>query len=406
MEPSVTKLSNGTRFNFQEHQVIITTQRVKLGADGMVTGELDIETSIPASPTDLYTGRTNFLSLSAKTQLITHLNKLIKDFPWPEIIETVFRRTVQSNRRNELLVEITSNDEVPDVEFFVWPFLQKDQPTTLFGDGASGKSYIALALAVAAKLNWDDNPLGLKINNDDGPAEVVWLDYETSKNDFTRRLKRITKGMDLGYCDIQYRRCNICIMDEIDELSLLVNQHNPGLIVIDSVGAACAGDLHGSIAPTLFFNAIRRFQGAKLLIFHSNKEQELYGNRFFWNFSRHVWEVKKQQVEGDNMISVGMFHRKANETKLFEPRAYDFIFDNEATRVERTDITEIPAMVSRLSMQQRIRSLLLQEAKSTEKIANELGESQNSVRTILNKHKNIFVKTENGHWGLLMNAGA
>jgi hypothetical protein len=210
--------------------------------------------------------------------------------------------------------------------------------------------------------------------------------------------------MNLDEVTIAYRRCSQTLVDEIDELSLLINIRNPGLVVIDSIGAACAGDLHGSEAPTQFFNAIRRLPGSKLLLFHTNKEKGLYGNRFFWNFSRHVWEVKKQQTEGEDNVSIGLYHRKANETKLFESLGFNFLFENDMTIVEQAHIMDIPELAKGLSLRSRLTEILKTGKKSVSELAEELGENETTIRARLNdkQNKRLF-KHFNDGWGLLSN---
>lgn len=399
MQPLITSLVNGTRFHFKDYQLTITTQRVKLHSNGNITGELDIETSAPSYPSDIFFGNFNFLDLVPRQRLAGYLEKRYGEPPWMEVLETVVRHTVTSIRRGDQMVEVNSLDEVPDVQFDVFPLLQTGQPTTLFGDGATGKSYLALVMAIAERLPWYDNDLGLKVSNDHS-TDVVWLDYETCEDDFRRRLNKLIKGMNLGEVTITYRRCSQVLADEIDELAPLVNMREPGLVVIDSIGAACAGDLHGSEAPTRFFNAIRRFSGSKLLIFHTNKDKELYGNRFFWNFSRHAWEVKKQQAEGDDIVSVGLYHRKANETKLFQPMAFNLLFQNGNTVVERADIADIPELSRGLPIKDKVRALLRYGPRTTKEISDEIDEGEASVKTVLNRYKNTFTKVDN-KWGLL-----
>jgi len=174
-EPTVLKLANGTLFNFQDQLLTITTHRVKLTADGAITGELDIETTRPATPHDLYYGRVNFLSLSGRETLSRYLNRQMSETPWIEILESVFRKTIHTVRRSGQLVEVSSEDDVSDIQFSVWPFLQTDQPTTIYGDGASGKSYLAMMLAVAVRMNWFDNRLGLKLQDEQTATNVVCL---------------------------------------------------------------------------------------------------------------------------------------------------------------------------------------------------------------------------------------
>lgn len=176
-----------------------------------------------------------------------------------------------------------------------------------------------MALAVAARLPWLSNPLGLTV-----PAEskqVVYLDYEATRDDFQRRIKKICQGNDLGFCNIIYRRCHEPLADEIDDLAEKVGMADADLVVVDSIGAACAGDLNGSDTPTRFFNAIRKFGCTVLCTYHQNKDKEMYGNRFFWNYARSVWEVKKTQSPGDPYITLGLYHQKFNEGALFKPHA-------------------------------------------------------------------------------------
>lgn len=398
-EPTVSNLTNGVRYGFQDYQVTVTTQRVSDGR-GTITGDIDIETTAPAIPPDLYFGRYDFMSIMSRQRLAAYLEKQYSDPPWMQILEKVSRKAVTSIRRGDRMVEINSADEVSDVQFDVFPFLQTNQPTTLFGDGATGKSYIALVLAVAVKAQWHDNPIGLTVNMTE-PGDVVWLDYETSEDDFHRRLNRLVRGMGLPETSITYRRCSRVMADEIEDIALMVNSHEPRLVVIDSIGAACAGDLHGSEAPTRFFNALRQLSGAKMLLFHTNREQQLYGNRFFWNFSRHAWEVKKQQVEGDDTISVGIYHRKANETKLFEPVGFNFIFGPTTTGIEKADIASIPELERHLPVWRRMQEHIKHYgAMTVTDLAEELNTTEGTIRDAANKHKGLFVKVEN-KWGLL-----
>lgn len=400
-QPATTQLGDGLYFKFLELQLAVTARRIRADRD-TVTSEIEVENFAPAISPMLFTGKFNCLSLLERQHLASYMEKRRDNLPWHDILELVAQRITKTARASNPIKTISSNDSPTEIDFDLYPFIQTDQPTILYGDGGSGKSYLALIMAIVMKLGWHDNNLGMKPKPES--KDVLWLDYEASEADFQRRLNRVVKGMGLGEISIDYRSCNQVLADEIEELSILANMRQPGLVVVDSIGAACAGDLHGAEAPTRFFNATRCLPGSILGTFHINKEKELYGNRFFWNFTRHAWEVKKQQAEGDDMVSVGLYHRKANETKRFNSVAYNLLFDDTTTIIEKTDIAEVPELAKGLSLTEQIRQTLVHGAMTIKELADELGQGEASIRTKLNQHKDKFTKTENNRWGLLTNA--
>lgn len=394
---------DGLSFYFIEEEIFIKITHIAgNGRAGHLYGELSVE--CPPNSPKITQQRECLTDGSERRRLIYNLTSLVDRFlRWDALIDYAFATAITYHRRGPDISRVSSSEEITPVRFDVEPFLQADQPTTFYGDGSSGKSYIALIMAVAVRLPWHDNPLGLHVEQSKESGEVVWLDYETSRADFQRRLSRLVTGMDLGELDLNYIHGGNVLADEVGTLAPEINALNPRLIVIDSIGAACAGDLHGSEAPTRFFNALRQLLGTKLLLFHTNKEKELYGNRFFWNFTRSAWEVKKQQSEGDNLISVGLFHRKANETRLFEPAGFELQFDeaNLTTIVHKANVEDIPELEKSLPNWKRIVATLRQySAMSVKELSEELDTTEGTIRDALNKHKNTFTKVGD-KWGLL-----
>ena len=156
ISPLITNLADGVRFTFKEHLISVTTQRIRTNGDGVITGEVDIETNAPAISPELYYGKFNFLSLETRQRLAGYLKSKYETPPWTDILEAVCRNTVTTTRRGDKFIEISSANPPPAVEFDVFPLLQTNQPTTIYGDGGTGKSWIAMVLAIATRIGWYD----------------------------------------------------------------------------------------------------------------------------------------------------------------------------------------------------------------------------------------------------------
>jgi hypothetical protein len=404
-DPTVTRLTNGVYLTWKEQQVAATAQRIKRLSDGRIMCQLHVESlGIPTLPPTLYFGDYSLLSMSHRQTLEKLLYSRHNSLDWWEILEQVSVRVTKSYQRGEPPIEIRSTDEVKPLEYLVGPFLPKNHPTVLYGDGGAGKGLVALLLGAAARLPWIGNCLGLLVP--ESPATVFYLDWETTEDDYRRRLAQTCAGNGLGYLDIQYRRCSEPIADEIDDLADMVGMAGTELVVVDSIGGACAGDLNGSDVPTRFFNAIRRFNATVLCIFHQNKSKELYGNRFFWNFARSVWEVKKVQHLGEPRITLGLFHQKFNEGALSKPWALDIEFGDGTITYSPQDLTNVPELAAdaasdvKVSLKDRCYNLLVSGNKGLKDLADRTGYSEASVKTTLYRYKELFEK-DGDKWCLI-----
>lgn len=343
-----------------------------------------------------------------RRRFIYDLDKLVLDtgtyyLPWSIIINYAFAKAIEYYRRGPDITVVSSAEEKQPIRFDIEPLLLSDLPTTIYSDGGAGKSLTALLAAVVLRLPWYDNPLGLKVEQSEVANNVVWLDWETSRNVFQRRLSNLVDGMNLGAIDISYIYCENTLSNQGEDFFNEINILNPRLTIVDSIGAACAGDLNGSEAPTNFFNALRKIAGTKLLLFHTNKDKELYGNRFFWNFTRAAFELKSE-TDG-NKLTVGLFHTKHNETPQYEPFSFEFEFDNEADTITvcKGDLTAVPELEKNLPLRKRIRELIKAQPSGklpAEDIATILDSPLQSISTTLYRNKNWFTKID-GEWGIL-----
>jgi DNA-directed RNA polymerase specialized sigma24 family protein len=206
---------------------------------------------------------------------------------------------------------------------------------------------------------------------------------------------------------IRYRRCALPLADDLTEIQRAIADGDIGLIVVDSLGAACGGDLNSAEVATRFFSALRQLPVTSLLISHVSKAKETkektpYGSVYFYNFARNVFELRRIQEAEQDEINLGVFHRKNNLGKLHYPLGFTIRFEPDKTLFQKQDIRDIPEFLESLSNTARIEALLKRGAMSVAEIADELDMSAPSARVVVNrlKDKGKVVKVGGNKWGL------
>lgn len=94
-----------------------------------------------------------------------------------------------------------ANKEVPEREWLVHDLVPMHQVTMLGGDGGTGKSLLALQLAVAVASG------GLWLNRIVHGGPAIYFGAEDDKNEMHRRLKDIATGMQIDLSDLRNLSC-------------------------------------------------------------------------------------------------------------------------------------------------------------------------------------------------------
>ena len=163
------------------------------------------------------------------------------------------------------------------------------------------------------------------------------------------------------------------------------------------------------------FSSLRSLGISSLLIDHTNKQNgELFGSVYKFNSSRQVFEIKKSQIEGQDKLVLGLFHKKANNSRLIKPMGIELLFNEEmqSMSVIRKDVKDTP-LEDQLGVRQRIGNVLSAFGKMTvSEIVDELNpkpdgslftENHISKELSTGKRKNIFVQLPDNKWGLSAN---
>ena len=387
MKPVVDGHAGVYRFHWEEEEVTIKVSRIRTDRSGNTTAEIKVECSALPNP-HLHLARLNLTSSIARKRLAEQLFELYP-VEWGRILEQLCCLTLRLEREGEPWLSLTSEDQVEPIKYLLPPLLPKGEPTVVYGPGGSGKSLFALLVGVLVATGTLNQSLNLSA---DEAASVLYLDWETSASEIRRRLKRLTKRLGLETpVTLHYRRCVQPLADDVEALQEAVQEFEAGLLIIDSLGPACSGDLTVPETAMSFFRALRRLNCTALVIAHPAKNAEtktIFGSVFYTNLARSVWEVQTYQDVGGDSISLGLFHRKSNLSRLQRPFGVEFIFEDDLgpIKVFPRDVVDIPAVGEKAPVRERIIALLPRSGPLKPKeVAKRLGAYEGTVRKELKR---------------------
>jgi len=408
--PSISEFPGGFLLVWAEENLTIKASRLRNHSDGRLTGELLIETTAPGYSPHLHQAQFNFSSTVARDKLAKMMSAIYTEANWNDVLEQLCVYVLKHFRRGEPVKELWSSDEIQKPQYLLYPIVQKGQPTIIFGDGGSGKSYFALLAAITISLPWEDNPLGLI------PALPgcipLYLDWEADENTHRWRLKQIQQGCDLPGLRIHYRECALPLPDDIERIRDLITETKAEFIIIDSLGAAAGGDLNTAEAALRFISSLRQLHVTSLIIAHNSKDpntntKSIFGSVYFRNGARIVDELKSFQDPEQSHLEMALFARKANNSKFHRPLGLRLLFDEreESLSVSSCDIRTIPELAEHLTMKTRVREALKAGSLAFKDICESLSLSKDKLDYLsvtLNKmaKEGLIIKLPANQWGL------
>ncbi|MCW6509691.1 AAA family ATPase [Lichenifustis flavocetrariae] len=163
--------------------------------------------------------------------------------------------------------------EVPERQWFVEGMMPAGTVTMLGGDGATGKSLLALQLSAATVLGmpW--------IGRDVRRGPVLFLTAEDDNEELHRRLNDILADIGMTFEDFRARGFSLCSLTKVDAVLgtsdahthvvkptvwfELIQEHiriaKPALVVLDPLSDLFAGDENQRTQARQFIGLLRRF---------------------------------------------------------------------------------------------------------------------------------------------------
>src|SRR5262245_13575649 len=331
----------------------------------------------------LHWARINIVSTVSRNGLSKALEDSLPGVPWKTIIEVSSRMIAEHLRKPEPAVELEPRRLRPG-RWFVNPFIPAGEITVLYGDGGTGKSLLALAIAVAGLLGHPMTP-PWKVAPID---RVLYLDWESDAETHGERLHALTHRRELVQKGaILHRRLWRPLTDTIDVIRTDAARHQAELIICDSLGAACGSEPESADAAVRTLMALRSLPGTKLLIAHVSKasaEQQRsrpYGSVYVANLARSIIEARRTELVNSRVLSVSLYPSKTNTGRLGPSSAVTFEWDDDET----IDVSSGRPDVTSMSLASQVMNALLGGHRTTTDLAEELRASAATLRVILGR---------------------
>jgi hypothetical protein len=365
---------------------------IRDGRDG-VRGEL----TVTQHGRRLSWGAFALASVPARETLRKKLEGAAPGSPWGAYLEETAFRLTRAARQGEPLVTLTGATTSPARELLP-QLLYESEPTLLYADGDTGKSLVACAVAVAVRSGVA-LPFGLKPVR---AVPVLYLDWETSRATLDTRVGLIAHGLNIDPPPILYRRMLRPLVDEVATLAADVARHGVGLVIVDSkMFAVSGGDGAAFHEPiTAFYNALRVFPIASLVLNHITNDAAKYGGparpfggAFAFNGPRLSWEARRDHDVEDATAIVFTCRKANNLPRKPGPFGLRFQPGHDTITIYPFDLGEAaPQAVAGLSLARRLTITLTRGPRTVDALAEELEASEATIRKTLNRHRNtLFV---------------
>ena len=348
--------------------------------DSELKAEVTIRSSRPPRAGLLHSARFNIVSTQARGTLAKALAERDRDLDWVALIEGMCFVVRERYRSGEPAIDLREDLARPAQRWVVEPFIEYEGATVLFADGGTGKSMLALAIAVTASS--EGSVIGRRHRD---PQPTLYLDWETNGWVTQERLDAIVAGAGIRERPpIFYRRMSAGLVESAGNLRKEIVRLGVGLVIVDALGAARIGEPESADVTIRLFNAARALGVPWLGVDHVTKAQgndssRPFGSTYTHNLARLTWSADKAQEEGENSFVVSLTNRKRNNGRLLPRMGFRIdLTTGEGdqllqARFRRADLTEVPGLAEKLPIKTRILAELRPGPASMTDLAERLG---------------------------------
>lgn len=394
---------------FEDWGVRLMVDRLKIHREGNWTGRLRVEAWRGEKWATILDAKVNLSAIRSRKELADTLQKAhpLEEGMWLGIIERSFQLIISAAEQGEPVVQLVPRPD-EDLPFLIEPLLMEGNITLVYGPGGSGKSLLALWLAILAENGtaWDAD--SLKVARQ---TTALYLDWETDQEILERRLGRLAVMLPDARRFPLYRRCILPISEDEENIALAVAENNVGLLIIDSAGMASAGDILSAEAAIRFFGSLRRILAASprasaLVLTHVAKGEKNtdrrspIGSVYFENIPRAVWELRALSDDHGDSVDIILRCAKANEMAKPRPLGFRVVFGNGFISISPSRPPEV--LDEAAASAAMIIEALSKGPLSPGQIAEITGLPASSVRVLLGRlrDRGKVVHVERGQWAL------
>jgi AAA domain len=410
--PTVRRDGDVWHIAWTEHGVAMGIDRLKETSDGL-KAEVTIESGIGGRVVGPVT--LNLLNTRSQAELANRCFKRVnnlKQETWDGLMVYACAIVAKQYRSPTPTIDLSQLEDAGPVDYLIPGLVPRAETTVVYGDGESTKSLlcllVSLCVSMGRELPWGARPQA---------GNVLYLDWETNARTVASRLRRLALGELCAVPTVHYRQCFRSLTDELPNIREQISKMDISLVVVDSIGFAASGALVEDETARSAMNALRQMTPAtRLVVAHVSKSAsespgpvKPFGSAFFWNGMRSGIEVRRSEDQAsDNLIDIGLYHRKANDGRHERPIGMSVMFDGADGGIlfSPSDLGDVPDLAARTPLSSRIRNMLRNGAQTTRKVADELDVKENVVRVTLGRMEGV-TRLESGGgrgkestWGL------
>lgn len=328
------------RLRYPLEGVVVVADRVRDVGDG-IKAELAI---YDLTGRRLYFSAVNLLSSTWRKSVAAACAERLPA-SWTEIVDDVCTRVVRAYRTPRAPQRLSEVRQQAD-QYLLWPLLLQDAPVVLYADGGTGKSLLALALAIQVATGRTVVP-GTRLEV--APTGVLYLDWEDTEATHAARLARLCNGLGIPMPEnLWHLRMHAPLRDCVDEVEAFVREHQVGLVDVDSLALAAGADPWAAEPILEVYRSLRQLGCASLVVAHISKsdlagrDRRPYGSVFARNAARSAWELQ-QVATSDGQIGLILRHAKSNWGPRHRPLAVRVLFDDDggAIRIAQATVSEL-----------------------------------------------------------------
>lgn len=360
-----------------------------------------------------YSQRLNMLSGSQVTEMRRNLDSIFgREAGWTQLVNTAISKARRAFLEQDRALRLLDIPDPGPPRFLIPALLPEGVPTVWFGSGSSLKTYLALRAAISVAGGYPF--LGMQVQK----GAAMFVDYENQPGTFRFRCYRILAGMlfseppDLPLFHWPAR--GIPLADQIEAIKTKVSHEGITLVVIDSAASACGGRPEDADIALAYFMALQKLGlgVTTLTVAHctkQNDEMHPFGSIFWTNTPRRTVNFSRTEDEDSDDIDVGVFFRKVNDGRKPSPMSFHVRFEGEGgpAIMTRQDIKEVPELQAKRGLAQQAWDVMSRPRSARDILsamrdvdADTLTEKAvRSLRTTLGKHKDKFVRLEEGGKG-------
>jgi hypothetical protein len=357
--------------------------RIELDQIRRAWGELRGEIWVDSEAEGTLTRGTVSLSDIEKRQKFADSMKKRSSLPvdWVNVWEDFALRCLEAEKTGSpgvWLDEVTPR--APDMCVEVSGFeLPLDLPACLFGDGDTGKSFIALQLLT------DLTRRGVT---------CALVDAEMEAGVHAARLIDLAGGQRPR---IAHLRLDKPLALSVDHVRRFVRDRNVRYVVYDSVGFLTP-EPEKSESALSYMRAVRQVGTGSLSIAHVTKGQEIkpeqqkpFGSNFYYQSFRRIWYAQAEaEPDADGRKVIGIWDRKANTARKRPPFGIALTVRDGFANVGPCDLGQSCELTEKLPLWRQLQSILRSGPASVEALAEQTEKGTGTIRATLNRHKQVF----------------